>query len=130
MFYVHSTNFNNYYYHITVDSVLSGEEALKNYDEALSIDPNAVDVLINKGLILIELLRYEEAIDVFDKILSIDPKNVDGLYNKGVALEKLGMSDESVIYLDQALQINPDYSPRLFERVSTSIAEKMYSAAL
>jgi tetratricopeptide (TPR) repeat protein len=52
------------------------------YDKALSINPNATDILHNKGIVLIKLVKYNEAIIVFDKILSLDPKNVAGLYNK------------------------------------------------
>ncbi|HET7391231.1 MAG TPA: tetratricopeptide repeat protein, partial [Nitrososphaeraceae archaeon] len=56
-------------------------EAVKSYDAALFIDPNATDILVNKALVFIKLGYYEDAIKIFDKILAIDPKNVAGLYN-------------------------------------------------
>ena len=52
------------------------EEALKQYDAALAIQPNAMDILSNKGMVLIQLQRYGEANDVFDRILSTKPNNV------------------------------------------------------
>jgi Flp pilus assembly protein TadD len=37
------------------------EEAIKLYDKALSIAPNDVDILVNKGIALLKLERYTEA---------------------------------------------------------------------
>lgn len=42
-------------------------EAVQYYDAALSIDPNAIDILGNKGIVLIKLGYYTEAIKIFDK---------------------------------------------------------------
>jgi lipoprotein NlpI len=48
----------------------------------LALDPNATDILNNKGIVLIKLGKYDEAIQVFDKILTLDNENVGGLYNR------------------------------------------------
>jgi tetratricopeptide (TPR) repeat protein len=88
-------------------------EVLKYYDKALAINPNATNILSNKGMVLTKLGKYEEAITVFDKILSLDPNNVAGLYNKGVALGKLGAHTEAEQYLQKASQINPNYTPSI-----------------
>jgi tetratricopeptide (TPR) repeat protein len=50
------------------------EEAIKNYDKALAIDPDYVYALTNKGNTLSNLGRYQEAIEYYDKALAIDPK--------------------------------------------------------
>jgi tetratricopeptide (TPR) repeat protein len=101
-------------------------EAISYYDKALAINPNAKDILHNKGVVLITLGKYGEAIIVFDKILSLDPKNVAGLYNKGIALDKLGKHIEAKQYQDKALHINPDYSPstasEFYNRISLAIS--------
>jgi len=117
----HTTIANN----LTSDKIHAYGQAVLLYEKALSFEPNATDILTNKGLLLIQLQRYDEAIDTFDKILSIDSNNVDALYNKGVALEKNGMADESAIYQDKALKLDPNYSPEPINRVSTSIAQSL-----
>ena len=135
------TSYNKLYYHHHHYFALSSsnpnliptklDDALKQYDAALSIQPNATDILSNKGMLLIKLQRYDEANKVFDKILSIDPNNVAGLYNKGVALEMMGNADDGQMYQDQALQMNPGYSPDPINRVSLSVsASDQFSAAI
>ena len=93
--------------------------AIKYYDRALAIDPNATDILTNKGIVLIKLERYDEALQIFDKILSIDANNAGALYNKGVVLNIEGKALEAKEYKDKALDINPNYSGEFFNRVST-----------
>ena len=46
-------------------------EAIKYYDKALAKEPNATDILHNKGIVLTKLGKYNEAIIVFDKIISL-----------------------------------------------------------
>ena len=98
------------------------EDALKLYDAALSFQPNATDILSNKGMVLIKLQRYVEANKVFDKILSINPKNITGLYNKGVVLDKMGNTSKAIKYYKRALKINPHYYPKLINRLSLSLS--------
>lgn len=102
-------------------SKLAGfEEALKYYDKALAINPNAMDILTNKGMVLIKLGKYNEAITIFNKILSNEPKNVAGLYNKGVAFDKLGNHLEAKQYIQEALQINPKYVSDFINRLTAA----------
>jgi tetratricopeptide (TPR) repeat protein len=100
------------------NNIINLEGALRLYDKALSIQSNSIDILSNKGMLLIILKRYDEANKVFDKVLSIDPNNVAGLYNKGVALEKIGNTFEANKYYTLALKINPNYKPDLINRIS------------
>jgi tetratricopeptide (TPR) repeat protein len=86
------------------------EQSIKLYDRALSISPNDVDILVNKGVAFLKLNRYQEANQVFDQALSIDPQHVGCLYNKGVVLEKLGKSTEAAEYKDRAQSIDPTYA--------------------
>ena len=98
------------------------EDALTLYEAALAIQPNATDILLNKGMVLIKLQRYDEAGKVFDRVLSLDPNNVAGLFNKGVAMEGMGNADGANKYYKTALKINPNYKPELINRLSLSLS--------
>ena len=100
------------------NNIINLEGSLSLYDKALSIQPNSIDILSNKGMLLIILKRYDEANKVFDKVLSIDPNNVAGLYNKGVALEKIGNTIEANKYYTLSSKLNPQYKPDLINRIS------------
>ena len=85
------------------------EDALKSYDEALEIDPNATDVLLNSGVLLRDMLRHKEALERFNRILSIDPNHVAALANCGIILTEFKQSELAISMFERLLKINPDY---------------------
>ncbi|GIS68434.1 MAG: hypothetical protein CM1200mP7_3830 [Chloroflexota bacterium] len=50
------------------------EEAFKNFNLALNIDPNFIPAYIEKGLTYYEIDKYDEAIKTFNKVLELKPK--------------------------------------------------------
>jgi tetratricopeptide (TPR) repeat protein len=48
-------------------------------DKALSINPNDIQALKGKALVLVDLQKYNEAMVLFDKVLSMNPN--DTIYN-------------------------------------------------
>ena len=55
------------------------DEAIKNYDKALSLNPNLTEALFNKGICLCNLDKKKEAIEIFNKALEIN-QNEPELY--------------------------------------------------
>ena len=106
-------------------------QAIKSYDKALAKNPNATDILNNKGLALLHLEKYNESLKKFDKVLSIDPKDAPSLYNEGISLDKLGNHTQAQYYQQKAQQINPQYVGEFVNRISitpsisTSISESI-----
>ena len=66
------------------------EDAKIYFDKALSIDPQMVSALVNKGLAEHSLMNLDAALDCFDAALCIDPCDVDALWNKSHVLLTLG----------------------------------------
>ena len=73
-------------------------ESIAYFDKALSIDPNNVTTLDNKGLALlsVSINNYTQAITYFDKALSIDPKNIAVLFHKDNAIAGLGNYTQAI----------------------------------
>jgi tetratricopeptide (TPR) repeat protein len=84
------------------------EEAIKCYDKTLSIDPDNIIALCNKGGALVNLGRNEESIKYCDKALSLNPDIGMCWSNKGGALVNLGKNEEAINCCDKALALNPD----------------------
>jgi tetratricopeptide (TPR) repeat protein len=63
------------------------DQALKQYDEALVINPRAASVYFNRGNLLLELHRPADAIDSYKRALEVRPQYPDALLNLGVALQ-------------------------------------------
>ena len=76
--------------------------------KALTIDPNDVKTLYNKGVALGNLGKYEIAIEWYDKALTINPAYIDALNNKGISLGILGNYTEALDWLDKVLEIDPE----------------------
>jgi tetratricopeptide (TPR) repeat protein len=80
------------------------------YERALSIVPNDIDILVNKGMALLKMEKFQEANEVFDQALNIVTDHVGCVYNKGIALERIGRDSEVVEYKDRAKSIDPTYT--------------------
>jgi tetratricopeptide (TPR) repeat protein len=77
------------------------EEALERLNQAITANPNDIDMLINKGSVLHNMKQYKEAIEVYDMAISINPNQsfsnnpnkAKVYYNKGIALKMLNQNE-------------------------------------
>lgn len=65
-----------------------------------------VEVLLGKGISMLNLDQPEAALECFDKVLAADSQNAEALVRKGIALERLQMLNEAVQCYDRAISIN------------------------
>ena len=65
------------------------DAALSNTDRALSLWPDFVEALVNRGIALYELKRFGEALADYDRAIALRPDHADALVNRGNALGKL-----------------------------------------
>ena len=83
------------------------EQAIKDLDRTLEIDPDDLTGLRNKGIVLVNLNKYEEAIKVIDRVLSLDPSDSEILLFKAIALESQGLPAEQFIqFYEKSMKIN------------------------
>ena len=91
-------------------------EALAAYDQMLAANPQAIEALYNKGVILSEMKRPADALALFDRAMALMPNAPNILYNRGVVLAALGRHGDAVANYDRALQLQPDLTPALSNR--------------
>lgn len=85
------------------------DEALKTFDQVLSIDQNNIKSLLNKGLILYFKQKHQEALPLLDKVIELDSKNKEAWYFKGLVLFEMSKLDQSIAAFDEVLKIDPMY---------------------
>ncbi len=61
------------------------EIAIQEYEKALELAPDNVDILVNLGAVCLQKRRVDKAIDYFGKALTIDPNNSMALFDIGKA---------------------------------------------
>jgi len=85
------------------------DSSLSFFNESLIMNPNDVDVLVNKGSTLGKLGYFSEAIIYYDQAITIDPSFLPAKNNKANALANLGNFDESILLYNEILTKNPNY---------------------
>ncbi|MBE9143139.1 tetratricopeptide repeat protein [Planktothrix mougeotii] len=85
-------------------------QAIRDFDQAIELNPQWADVYYNRGLVYMKLEQTQKAIDDYTEALKIKP-NWDSAYcNRGNAYYKLGEYEQAILDYDSALRINPNYS--------------------
>ena len=112
------------------------EEAVKYYDEALSIksDEKVLNSKRNSlksyGDYLFIKEKYRESADYYDRVLEINRNDKDVLYKKGVILSKDGKYREAIKYYDETLDIDGKYAPALMDKGWALYKEEKYDEAI
>ena len=82
----------------------------------LSLNPNDLETINNRGVVHKELGLYDEALADYDKAISLNPKYAEGHNNRGIALKELGRFDESLKAYNQAILLKPEYAEPYFNK--------------
>ena len=88
------------------------DDAMADYDRALSLNPELGDGYVDRGAALITLKRYDQAMVDIDRGISLGQTYEHvGYYNRGVAEFYLGRAADSYHDFKKALEIAPDFKP-------------------
>lgn len=71
------------------------KEALKNYDLALYMTPNAVTLLKNRASLYFEIDSIDRSFRDYSRVLELDPKDLYARYMHGMILLEKGDNDKS-----------------------------------
>ncbi len=59
------------------------EEAMKDYDKAIELNPQYAEAYNNRGIAKAELGRNEEAMKDYDKAIELNPQYAEAYNNRG-----------------------------------------------
>jgi tetratricopeptide (TPR) repeat protein len=66
------------------------EVALEQYDMVIELEPNFIDVFINKAILYREMGKYEQSLEWFEKSLKMVDSTEVAFSDKGILLIILG----------------------------------------
>jgi len=89
------------------------EEAIELWNRFLSLAPDAVVALFNKGFALMHLSRFTEALDVTRRALEIDPLHKEAAFNYGTCALYAGDAHEAVQRLERVIDRHSGHPPLL-----------------
>ena len=84
------------------------QEAIKQYDEAIRLDPDYAKAYFNRAYAYGELGHHELAIIDLDKAIELDPLFADAYYNRGVAYENIGQQQLAEQDFEKAEELGSD----------------------
>lgn len=90
--------------------------ALKDFKQALRIDPNFIEAYICQSLVYYYQADYPEAIASCNQVLQINPKNVDAYNNRGLNRCALGEYQDAIADFNQVLEIDPYHAKAFLNR--------------
>jgi tetratricopeptide (TPR) repeat protein len=84
-------------------------EAIRAYENALRLEPQRVEALLNCGTLYYEQGNFEKAADCFRRAIESDPYSALAHANLGSVLEELGQLEEARQHLRQAVRLDPSH---------------------
>jgi protein O-GlcNAc transferase len=119
-----------YNYGLILKRLNKPESALRQFDQALRLNPGVAETWNNRATALSDLKRYDEAIADFDKALKLQPNYAEAHCNKAKAFVNLKRFDEASATYDKALEISPDLAAAWLGRGEVQFQLHRYSEAL
>ena len=92
------------------------KSALREYDEAIRIDPTDVEYLLNRGLVKDKLKDYEGALADFTKATLLKSDYEKIWFNRANALTKLNRLPEAIEDYSLAIFYDPQYATAYYNR--------------
>ncbi|MGB2579130.1 tetratricopeptide (TPR) repeat protein [Elusimicrobium simillimum] len=106
------------------------EQAVKQYDKALKINPNNVDAYASRGAAYFYMAKYEEAANDFIVVVENNPTNIAAYSALGAALAGMQRYEDALKFVSYTIMMNPESAEALMSRGSIHFAMGNYPAAL
>jgi len=102
------------------------ENALLNYEKALTLNPNLPQVYVKIGNICLELSALRDALFYYEKAIALDPNNFVAYANIASVFKTNNQLKEAQEYYEKALEINPNYVTALYNLSHIYLLKKDY----
>lgn len=86
-------------------------QAMKDFQDALSLAPSRRDIMVEFGKSLYEMGRYDDAVPYFKQVIGGDAQNPDANYFLGRVYLRQGDQGRSIDYLVASVKRNPSRFP-------------------
>ena len=86
------------------------EDAIKQYNQALEINPNYAQAHFNLGVVHLKRGEVDDAIAEYNHALAIMPDYMEAHFDLGTALALKGNLDGAIAQYQQVLKMQPDYA--------------------
>ena len=82
------------------------EEAIVEYNEAISLDPELAEAYSNRGIVYVNKGEYDKATAAFDRAIELDPQVADAYLGRGLAYGSKGEYDKALSDLEKCIELS------------------------
>jgi predicted O-linked N-acetylglucosamine transferase (SPINDLY family) len=107
-----------------IDQMEVGEndDAVRFFEQALSLKPDFAMAYNNIGIIKMQLSKIEEAKKAFEMAIFVDSCLAEAHYNFGLILAKEGSYQKAIESFDKAISLNSEYGNAFLEKGNALLA--------
>jgi tetratricopeptide (TPR) repeat protein len=106
------------------------DEAIRQLNQALKLNPDAANTHYNLGDILAKRRRYAEAVAQFEEVLRLKPGFAKAHCHMADALGEQGKGEEAVRHYRSALSIDPSYADAHCNLAAELVAQGKFDEAV
>jgi tetratricopeptide (TPR) repeat protein len=92
------------------------DRAIRNFDQAIKLDPNYIDALVSRCFARAIVGQLEQALTDCNESLRLKPNSVEAFENRGLTHLKLGQFEKAINDYDTALKIDRSQERSLYGR--------------
>jgi predicted Zn-dependent protease len=89
-------------------------QALKDFEQALAMQPARLDILVGCGRSLFEMARYGEALPYFQQVIAREPMHPDANYYLGRISLRNGQVEKAKVHLEHSIQKDTNRNPEAY----------------
>lgn len=118
------------YEELGVDKPELLDRAVEDYTTCLEKDPEFLQALNNKGVVLAKMGKFLEAAEEFGQLISLQPDDVLALRNRGLCHHDRGDFDSALADYNKALSYEATDTDTLFQRGNVYLEQTKYTEAI
>jgi tetratricopeptide (TPR) repeat protein len=90
------------------------DEAITFYKQALTLDPESIDVKYNLGVAFGKKGMLDDSIAAYEQVIAVNPRHAQAHNNLGITYEKKGMAEKAHSEYEKAVSADPNLAPALY----------------
>jgi lipoprotein NlpI len=107
------------------------DQAIQDFDRALSLKPDTVEALNNRGLAYEQKGDFDRAIEDYERAIRLQPGYASTFNNRGLLYaERKGDHSRAIKDFDQAIRLRPEYAEAFSNRAHSYYTTGDYDHAL
>jgi tetratricopeptide (TPR) repeat protein len=98
-------------------------KALRDYDEAIRLDPKNSGAYVNRALALARIGELEPAMNDYAKAITLNPQQWQAYFNRAAELKDCGKLREAMDDLNKVMELNPKFAGAYVNRASIYVRQ-------